>query len=150
MEMKNNDLSSRRQIGILDIYGFEQLKLNSFEQLCINLANERLQEFFREKVIMAEQELYRKEGLPEIDIVMESAENLLGAIEDCFGILDDHGALVAKGIRTTEEWEGVPSVFTYTNTFLGVFTKGSSFVPCYPRYVYFSSGTSFPPFKSSC
>ena len=94
---------SRRQIGILDIYGFEQLKLNSFEQLCINLANERLQEFFREKVIIAEQELYRREGLPEIDIVVESAEELLDSVEGCFGILDVHGAQMAKGVRTTEE-----------------------------------------------
>ncbi|CAD7971768.1 unnamed protein product, partial [Amoebophrya sp. A120] len=65
--------SSRRHIGILDIYGFEQLKLNSFEQLCINLANERLQEFFCDKVILAEQEMYRKEGLPAISLQVESS-----------------------------------------------------------------------------
>ena len=95
--------SPPRQIGILDIYGFEQLRLNSFEQLCINLANERLQEFFREKVILAEQDLYHREGLPEIEISMTSSVDLLNAIEGCFGVLDKHGQMLAKNVRTTDE-----------------------------------------------
>ncbi|CAD7924260.1 unnamed protein product [Amoebophrya sp. A120] len=95
--------SSRRQIGILDIYGFEQLKLNSFEQLCINLANERLQEFFCDKVILAEQEMYRKEGLPAISLQVESSEPLLDAIGCTLNTLHEHGLMIAKNVRTTDE-----------------------------------------------
>jgi myosin heavy subunit len=50
-------------IGTLDIYGFERLQTNSFEQLCINLANERLQQFFVEQVLEAEMKMYSNEQI---------------------------------------------------------------------------------------
>merc|ERR1719183_510238 len=62
-EIAEAEMDNWRSIGILDIYGFERLQRNSFEQLCINLANERLQHFFVVNVLEAEQSLYKREGL---------------------------------------------------------------------------------------
>mmetsp|Transcript_86586 Transcript_86586/g.259849 ORF Transcript_86586/g.259849 Transcript_86586/m.259849 type:complete len:796 (+) Transcript_86586:74-2461(+) len=59
---------TRYFIGAVDIFGFESFARNSLEQLCINFANEKLQQFFLVCVFKTEEELHVKEGVPWHDI----------------------------------------------------------------------------------
>ncbi|XP_052306725.1 myosin-9 isoform X5 [Populus trichocarpa] len=75
------DPNSKCLIGILDIYGFESFKANSFEQFCINFTNEKLQQHFNQHVFKMEQEEYAKEEINWNYVEFVDNQDVLDLIE---------------------------------------------------------------------
>lgn len=86
----NSSDVSGSTIGILDIYGFENFKNNSFEQLCINVANEQLQSFFNLHIFQLELEEYKREGVAGESITFVDNRPLLDMFMDVSGILQSN------------------------------------------------------------
>ncbi|PAN46757.1 hypothetical protein PAHAL_9G212200 [Panicum hallii] len=70
-----------RSISILDIYGFESFDKNSFEQFCINYANERLQQHFNRHLFKLEQEEYVEDGIDWAKVDFEDNQDCLNLFE---------------------------------------------------------------------
>ncbi|KAM9496857.1 unconventional myosin-Va [Clarias gariepinus] len=86
-------------IGVLDIYGFETFEKNSFEQFCINYANEKLQQQFNMHVFKLEQEEYLKEDIPWSLIDFYDNKPCINLIEAKLGVLGllDEECMMPKG-----------------------------------------------------
>ncbi|CAK1601925.1 unnamed protein product [Parnassius mnemosyne] len=94
-------------IGILDIFGFENFQQNSFEQLCINIANEQIQYYFNQHIFTWEQQEYMAEGIP-VDLV-EFSDNrpvldmLLSRPMGLLALLDEESRFPRSTDRTLIE-----------------------------------------------
>ncbi|EPR64013.1 myosin C [Toxoplasma gondii GT1] len=90
-------------IGILDIFGFEVLEVNSLEQVLINITNEYLQKHFIDVVFDMETKLYQAEGVPTEALEYTDNLALVGALcgknDSFFALLED----ACLGIRSTDE-----------------------------------------------
>ena len=80
-------------IGILDISGFEIFKENSFEQFCINFANEKIQQYFNQQMLQQEQEIYELEGLRYRKVEYKDNQEIIDVVETkrsgIFALLDE-------------------------------------------------------------
>jgi len=112
-----------RWVGILDIFGFEHFKVNSYEQLMINFANEKLQQKFTADVFSAIQTEYADEGITWQQVDYQDNADLLQLIEGRMGIIDFMNEEVMRGTGTDDAFVSKIQAQQFPDTILG-FRKG--------------------------
>eukprot|EP00439_Symbiodinium_sp_Y106_P085130 s629_g27.t1 len=116
--------------GVLDIFGFEFFKVNSFEQLCINFTNELLQQYFNNFIFENETILYQEEGVPWQDedfpdnagivkLLQSSPSGIFPMLdEECFVIGGTSGSWHRKLIQTHQNHPSFGVVKLQNSTFI--------------------------------
>ncbi|CAD7943154.1 unnamed protein product [Amoebophrya sp. A120] len=98
-----NTSGKTKEIGMLDIAGFESFEFNTWEQITINLSNENLQQHFNDYIFKAEMRDYEAEGVPTDDFKFEDNQEILDTIggqqNSIFFYLDG----TTKNIKATDE-----------------------------------------------
>uniref|UniRef100_A0A7E4ZTC1 Myosin motor domain-containing protein n=1 Tax=Panagrellus redivivus TaxID=6233 RepID=A0A7E4ZTC1_PANRE len=95
---------SSKFIGVLDIYGFETFEINSFEQFCINYANEKLQQQFNQHVFKLEQSEYEKEEISWVRIEFYDNQPCIDLIEARPGVIDYLDEQCKMGRGSDADW----------------------------------------------
>ncbi|PRP79831.1 putative myosin XI [Planoprotostelium fungivorum] len=114
----------KNTIGVLDIYGFEVFENNSFEQLCINYANEKLQQQFNQYIFKLEQVEYEKEKIDWSYIEFADNQECLDLLDkkpiSIFSLLDEQSIFPRATPQLLTE-----NIQTLTEKYNGTFNKGT-------------------------
>ena len=111
-------------IGLLDIFGFESFETNRFEQLCINYANEKLQQKFTQDIFQSVQQEYEYEGIELGEITYDDNRDVLNLVEGRMGLL---AFLNEECVRPGGSDEGFVSKVHATNKDNPCFIREKSF-----------------------
>ncbi|VDN09933.1 unnamed protein product [Dibothriocephalus latus] len=106
VSMVNRAIPNTQQatyVGLLDIAGFEHFEENSFEQFCINYCNEKLQQFFNERILKEEQIVYQHEGLSVQTVNFIDNQDCIDLMEEkrtgIMALLDEESRLPAGTVE---------------------------------------------------
>lgn len=103
-------LTRGSSIGLLDLSGFENFKQNGFDQLLINISNEKLQQYFMDYIFPREKKDYEAEGIEWRDIVYHSNDDVLELV---FKV--SHVVLWHSYVTTITEYASFPNVENFCN-----------------------------------